>query len=91
MEAPARPSGPHERGEGGWRDRRNGPSVGNSRPVSAAHSRTTSREGIPTPPSPPQKKTQSFSFAALANEIDVIEGEDEEADNHKGTAEVTVQ
>ncbi|KAG8930365.1 hypothetical protein FRC00_001184 [Tulasnella sp. 408] len=92
-----RSGGPEK--EGGWRDRRaqdtQPTSGGNSRSASAAHSRTTSYDGgATTPPaaggSGPGKKP--FSFAALASEVAVIEGEEEEPGSDEARAkEVTAE
>lgn len=73
---------------GSWRDKKptapasNSPAA-TSRPVSAAHSRTTSHDGRSAPASPktgPVKKQQAhFSFAAIAtDEIPVVEGEEDD-------------
>ncbi|KAG8953118.1 hypothetical protein FRC04_003065 [Tulasnella sp. 424] len=89
-----------ERDGGGWRDRRpqdsQPTSGGNSRSASAAHSRTTSYDGggSTTPPAAggAASTKKSFSFAALASEVAVIEGEEDEPPSDEAKAkEVTAE
>ncbi|KAG9017199.1 hypothetical protein FRB90_001367 [Tulasnella sp. 427] len=85
--------------EGGWRDRRpqdsQPTSGGNSRSASAAHSRTTSYDGGATTPPSAGATTAAkkpFSFAALASEVAVIEGEEDDPQSDEAkTKEVTVE
>lgn len=91
-------SGGPER-EGAWRDRRaqdtQPTSGGNSRSASAAHSRTTSHDGGSTTPPAAGGAASSkkpFSFAALAGEVAVIEGEEEEPQGDEARSkEVTAE
>lgn len=74
------PSVAAEPAGGNWREKRTTQTpTGHSRPTSANHSRATSHDGASTPPTPAKKHQSPFSFAALANEIPVAEGEEEEA------------
>lgn len=91
-ENPPRSSGSQERApaEGAWRDRK-GPPAGSSRPASATHSRAHSNEAAnaatpPTSAGAGKKYQAPFSFTALASEIPVAEGEEEDHHGEDGHA-----
>ncbi|KAG8864877.1 hypothetical protein FRB96_003463 [Tulasnella sp. 330] len=87
---PPNPRGPPTTEGGNWRDRNAAPpsstvNSASSRPMSRTHSRATSNDGVapsPTPSTgPASKKATPFSFAAIAGEVPVAEGEEDEEKN----------
>ncbi|KAG9016498.1 hypothetical protein FRB95_003820 [Tulasnella sp. JGI-2019a] len=92
MDRPQNPRGPPTNEGGNWREKRATPPVANvntsSRPVSRTHSRATSNDGLSpsaTGTGPAKKTPAHFSFAAIAGEVPVAEGEEDVENNDDPT------